>query len=177
MTAELQDALPGDPTAAPDSPPEPAKKPDLDVLLAPGGVLKIAGVSVTVRRIKAREFLALINILTAGLQGRLGTVMKAAQSTDPDEVQSALLAAFIAAAPSAPDEFIYFIRQIVAANVDTDRATLAIELENPDPDVVLDVLGLLVLQEKDDLAALAGKVQAWIAKIQGAFNPTPTTAG
>lgn len=167
MTAELQD------TAKTEIPEAPV--PDLELILPDPGEMKVSGIDVLIRRLRTREFLALIKILTHGLAGGLADIK--IDTKDPEQMQANLVGMFAMALPEAVDEFVQFVFTITDPKVETDRARLAIELQNPDPGEVLDLLGIVAIQEKDDLAALAGKVQAWIAKIQKAYRPTPTTAG
>jgi hypothetical protein len=174
MTAELQDKPQPDLTVE-----EVPKTPDLEVILAEPGSLEIAGIAVQVNRIRANEFFALINVLTAGLEGRMGAVMENLQEAEGgDETQAALVTMFVLAVPKALPEFAQFLRTITHARQESDRARLALELENPDPGDLLDILGVLAVQEKDDLYALVGKARAWISKIGAVYQkPAKPTAG
>lgn len=174
MTAELQDKPQPDLGVE-----EVPKTPDLEVILAEPGKMTIQGIPVVVNRIKANEFFALVGILTAGLAGQLGDVMETLkESDDADGTQAAMLSMFVVAVPKALPEFGKFLRTITQPQVESDRARLALELENPDIGDLMDLLGVLAVQEKDDLFALVGKAQAWISKIAKVYQrPARPDAG
>jgi hypothetical protein len=160
MTATAEEtttATPEDETSAdaaseapsPVSEPAPEDVPDLDVILPEGGRVTIGGIECQIARIKFREFMLLMRVITNGL----GQSIKQFRldPSNPDELQENLVAMVVLAVPNALEEFSYFLLSIVRPVADSDRAALGLALENPEADEMLDVLGILVEQEKDDL--------------------------
>ena len=145
---------------------------DLLAILPDGGTIRVGAVEARVNRLKGREFLGLMRVLTKGLGGGLPQLDLKGEG---DEVQAQLVGMFLVAVPNAIAEFIEFLMTIVEPVHESERARLAVEMQNPDPDVLLDILGVVAIQEKDDLSTLVGKARAWIGKIQTAY--APPTAG
>jgi hypothetical protein len=153
---------------APDTPviDEPESEPsEFDSILPQGGRVEIApGLLAEVRRLKSREFLLLMRVITRGLGGGISQVRLT--GSDPEEMQQELLTLLMLAVPEAIEEFGDFLLAIVEPVTEAERAKVKQAAMNPDPDKLLDVLGVLVEQEKDDLSALVGKARAWLARIQ-----------
>lgn len=148
-------------------------QPDLSVILPVEGTFTIPikgeDVPVTVRRLKTREFLLLMRVLTTGL-GQ-GITQIRLDMDDPDEMQAQMLSIFMLAVPEALEEFGEFLMAIVDPKKGDDAARVRAYMMNPDdPGVLLDVLGVLIEQEKDDLVVLGGKAQAWLARLAKTFS-------
>jgi hypothetical protein len=147
---------------------EPDKVPDLEVILPQGGVVEVAGIRARVRRLKTREFLTLLRVITSGMGPAISRITLTPD--DPEKLQGELIGLFLVAVPNAIDEFAEFLLSIVEAETAKDQPALAKEMVNPDPEVLLDVLTVLAEQEKDDLAVLAGKGKAALARIQSVYR-------
>lgn len=144
------------------------RTPDLDPILPTPSSITIDGMPAVVRRLKSREFLALMRVLTRGIGPGIRDLHWNAD--DADELQGQMVALFAMALPEATDEFIDFARIVVEAKNRTDEVALKTYMTNPDLDVLIDVLTVIAEQEKDDLRALVGKARAALTKIQGLYN-------
>lgn len=159
--------------------PDEERVPDADAILPPPARLEIDGIPVEIRRLKARELLALMQVVTFGLGPEVANMRFDAGATQ-EEVAGKILGMLIAAVPNAGDYFLSFVRLITdpADGDDKTRAALQRSLENPEIEVVLDVLETMVLQEQEDLESLVGRVKAMFRRIQAAYGKTgAATAG
>lgn len=143
-------------------------KPDLEVILPVGGIVEVAGIEARVRRLKSREFLSLIRVVTTGMGPAIGKI--SLTPDDPEALQGELIGLFLVAVPNAIDEFAEFLMSIVEAVKPSEQSKLVKEMVNPEADVLLDILTVLAEQEKDDLSMLAGKARAAIARIQTVYR-------
>jgi hypothetical protein len=137
--------------------------PDVDVILPTPGTCQVAGIDVTVNRLKTRELLALLKILTSGLGPALGTVRL--DFSSPETVQSDLIGLMLLAMPNAVQETVLFLLTIVQPKSPDDRKALNQALDNPDPADLIDVFEAMASQEAGDLTSLAGKAQAMWSRI------------
>lgn len=145
-----------------------APVPDIDVILLPTPeTLEIDGIPAKVNRLKSREFLTLIRVMTKGLGPGIRDVRFTGSEEEMGVQMTALL---ILAIPSAIDEFGQFLLSVVDAKDPSDRGRLHDAMVNPDIEVLLNVITILVEQEKDDFASLVGKARAALAKIQGLYS-------
>lgn len=144
---------------------------DLGALLAEPDPMTIAGVPCQVRRIKTREFLALVRVLMDGLgPGAFGLMDGMREATDSTDLAERMTAAFMLAAPRAPDAVVNLVRALVEPTLSTRRrpeSMLAFEREmsDPDIDVVLDVVEHVVHQEGEALWSLLGKAREQVERI------------
>lgn len=136
--------------------------------------LEINGVDCAVRRLKTREFLSLVNVMTTGLSGSLSEIT--IDLTDPEAVATDISALMMLAIPRAVDEFSVFLRQIVDP-IDPAKAAVvgAYLMDNPDVDVMLDVFEIVATQEQDDLVTLVGKAQAMWSRVAPLYARRKTT--
>jgi uncharacterized protein DUF6631 len=129
---------------------------DLQDLVPTEGTVTIAGVECTVRRIKLRELMLAARVLTAGMRDGLAAV-------EFEEMDGqAWIALLVAAIPEAHEELIDLIDAIVQPpdQVDADDLQrLRTELQNPEPETLLDLLPVVVEQERETFLALLGKFQ------------------
>jgi hypothetical protein len=149
VTAEVQDSI---------------ETPDLDVILPQGGLTTVGGFKVRVRRLKTREFLALMRVITNGLGPGLGGMKL--DTDDQEQMKADLVALVVTALPNAAEEFVEFLNVVIEPESTGERAGVALAMQNPDPMEALDLIGVVVEQEIPDLAVLAGKARAWISRIQ-----------
>lgn len=142
---------------------------DLEPILPTPFFTEVAGCKCTVRRLKTREFLMLMQVLTSGLGPALGEVKL--DFTDEDTIARDLSALMLLAVPNAVDEFMQFLRSVVEPVRDEDRGTVATYLaDNPDLDVMVEIFEGIATQEKDDLAILAGKAQAMWSRVASLYT-------
>lgn len=146
------------------------KQPDLEVIVPEPGRVVIDGIDCQIRRLKTREFLLLMRVITKGLGSGLSAV--SIDFTDEESVGRDLAALMVLALPNAFEEFVEFLQAIVEPVDPRKNAALAKAIgDNPDVDVLLDVFEVMAVQEKDDLAALAGKAQAMWSRVVQVYRP------
>jgi hypothetical protein len=148
---------------------------DLDVIDPIGTPIEIVGVQCVVNRLKAREFLALVRVMTIGLGDGLRAVSTSLSMDDEEALGQELLALLLLAIPEAGEEFLAFVRLIVEPKDPKQKATVLSALENPDLDVLIDVAEMVVLQEAEDLHGLAGKARAAWTRIASLYQPKKET--
>lgn len=147
---------------------EPEKKDDLEAILPTPFQVKVDGMNCRVRRLKTREFLALVQVLTSGLGPALGNVKL--DFSDDETIARDLSALMLLAIPNAVDEFVFFLTSVVEPVQDADRGKVATYLQdNPDLDVMMEIFEGIAVQEKDDLVVLAGKAQAMWSRVAGLY--------
>ena len=148
--------------------------PDLSVILPDTARLEVDGIEVRVKRLRAREVLALARIIASGLGD--GVMDMRVDWNDSEEVKGALLGMMLVALPLAEEEAIAFFRTLVVP-VDSSRAgELADLMGNPDPGVLLDLLDAVVDQEGPALLDLVGKARQLAAKVGTLFSDRKTGA-
>ena len=173
MTATTIEDQTGQEPGAVEEPPA-----DLDVILPEAGPLTIGDIECRVSRLKSRELLALLRVMTAGLGGSLRDVMPEIDTDDPSAMQTEIMVLLVLAIPNAVEEFLQFLRVVVSPVDEKRTADLLKHLDNPDPDVLIEVAAVVVEQEIDDLASLVGKARAALARIQSVYQmKKPTTTG
>jgi hypothetical protein len=119
-------------------------------------LIDIAGMPVRIRRLQTRELLLAIRVLTVGMGAGIASVDL---SADKEELTQTVLALLITAIPDAPDELLDLLAALVEPRNKSDKQALGELMGNPPIDVTMDILGAVVAQEKDDLAALVGKAR------------------
>lgn len=152
-------------------PPVPAEvdKPDIEVILATPTDLQVEGIPAQVKRLKSREFFALLRVLTNGLGSSIHLFKL--DTKNPSALQAEIVAMAVMAIPNAFDDFVDFVQHIVDAKDPKRTPDLKALLENPEIDVIIDVITVLAEQEKDDIVALGGKAKAALSKIQSVYAP------
>jgi hypothetical protein len=143
---------------------------DLEAIVPENGELVVEGIPAVVKRLKAKEFLQLVRVLTIGLGPAVQHVDLSGGTED--EMQSRIVGLFIAAIPEAIDEFGEFLFNVVDAKDPKERAALRKAMEEPEIETMLDVITLIAIQEKDDIRSLAGKAKAALSRIQSVYRPT-----
>jgi hypothetical protein len=143
---------------------------DLDTITpAPAGEILVDGIRARVKRLKSREFLGLVRVLTLGLGPNIGSFKL---DGDEDEVKGQVVAMFIMAIPEAIDEFGQFLFTVVEPVDKTDGNALQKSMQNPEIDVLLDIITVIAEQEVDDFRSLVGKAKAALMRIQSVYRPT-----
>lgn len=146
---------------------------DLEAIVPePGGTVTVGGVVARVNRLKTREFLALLRVLTRSFGDGLAKIQLTLD--DEEELKSEMLGMMVVAIPEAIDEFVAFV-QVVCKPLDPkDTKALRDELDNPEIDEMMEIAEMVVIQEIDDLRALAGKAQSMWSRIQGVYQTRKT---
>lgn len=127
-------------------------------------------IRVNVKRLRTREFLMLMRAVTGGLGSAMAAIR--VNTTDEDQMVSDLISIFMLAIPNSIDEFAAFLLSIVEAKDRSEQGDLAREMQNPEIEVLMDLVGLVIEQEKDDLSVLMGKATAWLAKTKQVLTKT-----
>lgn len=140
---------------------------DLEAILPNEGKLDVEGIDCIVRRLKSREFLQLVRVLTTGLGPSISQINLAG---DQEELQGQLIGMILMAIPEAADEFGDFVFSIVEPVNRADKNELREKLQNPELDVLIDVLTIVVVQEAPDFQSLVGKVKAALKLVQGTYR-------
>lgn len=150
---------------------------DLEVIFPDPTMLEVAGIPASVRRLQTREVMAgvrvLVNEMGAGItELDLNALMITPEEGDDDAAaklaaaQSSLMGFLLVATPNAADEILKLLASLVEPKDPSDAKTLAKIMENPPPGVTLDVVGAVFAQERDDFAALVGKVRPLLGYAQ-----------
>lgn len=138
---------------------------DIDAI-APdaSGKFVVGTFEVRVRRLKTREFLALMKVLTSGLGGGLAQVR--IDFSTPEHTANDFAALMLLAVPNAVEEFAVFLATVVEPVNPDERAAVARYLhDNPELDEMLSIFEAIAVQEREDLSMLAGKAQAMWTRI------------
>lgn len=165
-SSEATEALgeaPVEPTAAP---------PEVDILLPVSDRVTLSnGVEVDILPLKARQFFALLRILTRGASGILPRL---AQISNPDELVAQLTALVLFAVPEAPDATFEFLTSVIdiptipgprgRTPVWSPEGEEVVELmANPEMEDVMSIIEVVVRANQDDLASLGKRMMAMIA--------------
>lgn len=138
---------------------------DLAVIIPDVSHVTIGGYRCHIRRLKARETLFLLRIITRGFGPGIADLMASftQDGADSEDRAAELIAALLVAVPNAMNDFMELVTHLVAADDQSDRKQLAdycmTDLEMDD---VITVIQAVVIQEVDDWERLVGNVRrAW----------------
>lgn len=126
----------------------------------PDGFITLTeGYKVVVNRLRLREFLALMKVVTRGASPIMASVSLEA-TADPAEFAKNFLGLLLFAIPEAEDEIIAFIRLIVTPQVETPESLLAVDiaLDNPEIEDIIIILEQLVSQEATSVQSLGKRL-------------------
>jgi hypothetical protein len=138
---------------------EPASQPtDSEVILPDTQSVTIQGIEAEVRRLRTREFLALMKVLLRGVGGDLIDIFG---EEDQEKLQGRLVGAMLVAIPNATNEFVMFLQAVVVAKDQKQRKQLMDYLENPELSDLLDVARVIIEQEVDEFARLGKEARVW----------------
>jgi hypothetical protein len=137
---------------------------DVAEILAEPHTITVVGVECELRRLRTREFLALTRVITGGLGARLGLLMESFDSeADPAEQAGQMAAILVNAIPEAPDQMIDFMRLMVTPKEGDPAAyrTVNEAMQNPDLDLMVEVITGIVDAEADNLVGLGKAFGHW----------------
>lgn len=170
-SSEATEALGETPTETP--PVETAPPVDEVAILVPepNRITLSNGIEVDILPLKARQFFALLRILTRGAAGilpRLATI------TNPEELVGQLTALVLFAVPEAPDATFEFLTSVIeiptvpqargrAAIFSPEGEEVVALMANPEMDDVMAILEVVVRTNADDLASLGKRMMAMIS--------------
>lgn len=158
---------------------------DIDTIASEGTPLALeSGLEITVERLRTRQLMALLKILTRGA-GAILSEIRFSADTDAEEFTGQLLGAVILSIPEAEDETIEFLNKMVspsglregrltAADIEANDALitqLRKEMDNPELEDLVTVVEQIIRNEGPHILAL-GKRLAVLLKAQ----QTSTTA-
>lgn len=145
---------------------------DLEVILAEPGHLEINGIPCEVKRLKAREFFGLMNVLSVGVGGNLASLNF--DTENQQEFAAQLLGILPIAISNAVDPFISFVKKLVYADDPRQQNALLDYLDEPEVSDLIDVVNVVMIQESDTIWELVGKARAFMANAKTVFNrPAP----
>jgi hypothetical protein len=143
---------------------------DLDVILPDTATVAVGSTKCRVKRVRTRELFMLARILTNGAGRSIQHI-----DFKGDEAREQVIAALVMAVPEAPDEVLDLVKALLhpADPISKEEmAGLQAELDNPDPDVIIDVIEVVADQERDTIGLLVGKVTKLLEKIgKGSSQP------
>lgn len=156
------------------------KNTDIDTLASePSDIITLqSGFQVRVERLKTRQMMSLLKILTRGLGGAIGSILYS-EDTGAEEFAGQLLGSMLVSIPEAEEETIEFIQRMVSpGNLIEDPRTkaeqgsnaekfvrLSEELQNPELDDLLLIATRIVEVEAPHIQAL-GKNLAVLVKVK-----------
>ena len=137
---------------------------DLEEIFPEEGIIEIDGHKCRVKRLKTREFFGLLRVMTSGLGPMLGQFQFHQKMSDED-MGAQLIAMAALALPNALEEFATFM-QLIVEPVDS-KVDIREALDNPDLDVTMEVIAVMIGQEAGDFRELVGKAQTIFSKMPG----------
>lgn len=146
---------------------DPEKDEITALLEKPNGPFELSsGTAVVIRQMKLREFLRLLKIISRG--GGAALAGMNLDFEDPNAFTQSLLMMVLFAIPEAEDETIDFIQSMVEpANLSKDKkiandqlVALYTELDNPEMEDIIDIIGVLVASEGRDLQKLGKRLRS-----------------
>jgi hypothetical protein len=145
---------------------------DFEEILPPNGQLVIDGVTCDIRPLKSREFFMLMSILT-GAFGTGITSLDMFQGDDSDEMAAGLAGAFLTALPHQYDRFLALCSAMVVPIGTKEEQSRVVEvMENPDTEILLEIVDQVIEREKDNIWTLVGKARAYASRWQQTFSKT-----
>ena len=145
---------------------------DLDVITPTGEDLTVGGMRAEVKPLRMRELMAFSRVISSGLGPAVSSVRPGADGWNGFEI-GALVAVAI---PNAIDEFCAFLTEVVVAKNPAERGAMGIYLnDNPDISELLDVVGVILSQERENFGALGKQFTAVMNLVTGTL-PAKTTS-
>lgn len=151
---------------------ETTKPVDLEAIMPDPTEVVIGGIPVDVNRLKLREFLALMNIITTGVGREMGNIDFRQEG---EELQGQMIGLLIMALPNAIDETVVFAKAVAVAKDPKDAKALAAAIDNPELDEFTDLLAAVVEQELPEFEALLGKAKNHFQRLQSLFRTRKST--
>lgn len=164
---------------------------DIDTLASePTQLTLTSGIKIKVVRLKTRQLMKLLKILTSGAGSVLGS-LKFSADMDPKEFTGSLIGAVILSIPEAEDETIDFIQTMVESdglivdpkskpekesNFELEKA-LRIELDNPELEDLTIILEEIVRNEAPHILALGKRLGQMLSaqKLSGTSKPNASS--
>lgn len=125
--------------------------------------ITVLGMPCSLKRLRTREFLKLMRIVTEGMGGRLALMSLDVDKDDEAVMVGKLTGALVNALPYAEDAVIDFVGTMVEPDIDDPKQYRLIkqELVNPDLDTMTAVIQGVVEQEASELVRLGKAFGNW----------------
>lgn len=139
-----------------------AAEKEIEILLAASGELILStGQQIRIKRLKARQFFALLRIITRGGAKILSTIQWGDIKT-PEGFASQMIALIVFSVPEAEEPTIDFIISMVEMPVEEEeRIALIRTLTDLELDDMLDIIETIILREKEDLVGLGKRIKRY----------------
>lgn len=156
-----------------------ADRTETDVLLPqdPPQVKLSSGMSVEIKPLKARQFFALLRILTRGA-GAVLPNLAATMLDSPERIVTQLSAVLLFAIPEAPDATFEFLREMVVIPTDPiESDSVKVLLADPEMEDVVAIVETIIEAERDDLVSLGKRLMSAfkVAEKTGQLDPSAST--
>lgn len=141
---------------------------DLRVINPVEQTVTVAGISCRVRRIRMRELLLAARVLTSGVGPNLQTI-----DWDDDNVDQYVLGLLLMAIPEAYQEVLDLLRALVEPAeglTDAQRNAFQQEMRNPDTGLGMDVIGIMLAQERETWPVLMGKARQVVGMVSALYR-------
>lgn len=139
--------------------------------------ITISGVECQTKRLKTREFLKLMRIITDGMGGRLALMALSTDEEDEQLLAGQMLGALLNSIPYAEDAVIGFVQAMVEPVSDNpkDMKVVRSALENPEMEDLVAVITHIIDQEISELVSLGKAFGAWwqSTAVKDTFKTTP----
>jgi hypothetical protein len=129
---------------------------DIEEILPDEATVTISGIQCRVERIKTRGLAMFMRVIGASVGTRITSLNI---SSDPNEAAKELIGILMIAIPNAIDNTLAFVKMVVKPINEDDAKALDAALFDPEPEELLDVIMVIVEQEKGNFAALWGKAR------------------
>lgn len=119
--------------------------------------IEVDGVRCQVNRLRMRELMKLVRVLTTGVGD--GITRLDYTNASQDEFAQQLFGMAIVGIPEAEDEFAELLQAVVVPVDPRHSDNVRAAMDNPEADLVVDVIGIVIEQEKESFSALLGKLR------------------
>jgi len=154
---------------------KPAQDPagGLDTIAPSEGTITVDGMNCRVKRLRMRELMKLVRVLTAGLGE--GLTRLDWSSTSDEEFGQQLFGMALVGIPEAEDEFVELVQALVEPADPRYSEQVHEALDNPEAAVVVDAIGVVIEQERESFGLLLGKLRTLVGAAS-ALRTKKTTA-
>lgn len=128
----------------------------LDTILPEPGTVTVDGVRCQINRLRMRELMKLVRVLTTGVGDGLSRLD---YSAGDDAFAQQLLGLAIVGIPEAEDEFAELLQAVVVPVDPRYSEQVREAMDNPEADLLVDIIQLVVAQEQESFGALLGKLR------------------
>lgn len=131
----------------------------LDTIAPTEAPVTVGDIPCRVKRLRMRELMKLVRVLTTGLGDGLARLDFNAEA---EEFGQQLFGMAIVGIPEAEDEFVELVQALVEPVDPRHSGRVREALDNPEADIVIDVLGVVIEQERESFGLLLGKLRTLV---------------